>query len=225
MNIHQFTSNQEQAAELAKIIANKIDSVLQLKPQVCIAFSGGKSPIGLFHELNNIDIAWENVTITLVDERFLDPTHPESNENLIRQHLLINKAEKAFFVGLINPKSSILDSVKNANLHIKQIDIAVLGMGEDGHTASIFPCAPELKTVLDPMLTPERYVITTPENANYQRIGLSLSGILDIPQIFISINGKKKLEVLEHASLEPSYQYPISYVLKLHPNYEIFWHY
>ena len=222
MKIHKFQDNPQQVEELARAIAQSIQTTLQKQDHATLAVSGGKSPIKLFERLSRYDLAWEKVTITLVDERFLAVDHPDSNENLVRNHLLINHAEKAFFNGLVTTRNA-LTSVSNANLHIKQIDIAILGMGEDGHTASIFPCCAELDAALDPQLTPEKYIITHPKTANHERIGLSLSGILEIPQIYISLNGAKKLEIIQDAAQAKTKYYPISYVLAERHDAEIFW--
>ncbi len=222
MKIQKFQDNQHQIEALSQAIVNSIQNALDKKGQVTLAVSGGKSPIKLFERLSHYDLMWEKVTITLVDERFVPTDHPDSNENLVRNHLLINHAEKAFFNGLVTT-DDVLTSASNANLHITQIDIAILGMGEDGHTASIFPCCNELNTALDPQLTPEKYIITNPKTANYARIGLSLSGILEIPQLYISLNGAKKLEIIQTAAESKTKTYPISYVINERNDAEIFW--
>lgn len=222
MNIKKFNSNHESAVELARLIAKTITYLLNMQPQVCIAFSGGRSPVELFKELSNYNIEWDKVTITLVDERFVATNDEDSNEYLIRKYLLINQAEKAFFIGLGQKNMHILDWVRNANLHVHKIDIAILGMGEDGHTASLFPDCPELQKALDISLTPQKYVITTPKSAKYQRIGLSLNGILEVPYLFLSINGAQKFHILEQAMQEVSYKYPISHILHKHNNLQIY---
>lgn len=223
MNFYRYSNAEEQSSELANQIATTLRQILSKQSQAVIAVSGGKSPIKLFEKLSHQELPWERVTITLVDERFLPVNHPDSNENLVHQHLLINNAEAAYFVGLYSDQD-ILACVNNANLHIKEIDIAILGMGEDGHTASIFPCCDELKAALDTQLTPEKYIITTPKTANYQRIGLSLSGILEVKHIFIAINGEKKLSIIEEAAKAPNLLYPISFVLSNRKDSQIYWH-
>lgn len=222
MKIHKFQNSQQQVEALAKDIAQSIQDILQKKGCVTIAVSGGKSPIKLFEQLSHRNLMWENITITLVDERFVATNHADSNENLVRNHLLINYAEKASLTGLVTT-SNLLTSASNANLRTTNIDIAILGMGEDGHTASIFPCCDELDLALDTQLTPEKYIITHPKTANYERIGLSLNGILDIPQIYISLNGAKKLEIIQAAAKTKTKIYPISYVLNERQDAKIFW--
>lgn len=222
MQIQKFQSNHDQVDTLAIKIAEKLQEVITKKGKATLAVSGGKSPITLFEKLSKAAIDWSKVTITLVDERFTAVDHEDSNENLVRKHLLINNAEQAYFIGLVTTRN-ILTSVSNANLKIDNIDVAVLGMGEDGHTASIFPCCDELDTALDTKLTTEKYLITRPKNANYERIGLSLSGILEVANVYISISGEKKLSIIESAMLAPTKQYPISYVIASHCNLQILW--
>lgn len=223
MQLHKFDTQNTQVASLATEITNKLSQIIKSKNHATLAVSGGKSPIALFTAMSHCDIEWEKVTITLVDERFLSTDHEDSNENLVRKNLLINFAEKAFFIGLVTTRN-IVSSAANANLQVKDIDVAILGMGEDGHTASIFPCCAELTNIIDTNLTTERYVISNPKTANHQRIGLSLNGILQIPNLYLSINGDKKMNIINQASQETSLSYPISYVLALQKNIQIFWY-
>lgn len=223
MQLYQFPSQEEQVSALADQIAQLLIDTIATNGRATLAVSGGKSPIKLFSELSKKELAWEKVTITLVDERFLATDHEDSNENLVRKYLLINKAEYAFFTGLVTTRN-IVYSTANANLQIDNIDVAILGMGEDGHTASIFPCCDELDAVLDTQLTVERYVVTNPKTAKYQRIGLSLNGILNVKHLLVSINGQKKLDIIQEAAQQETKQYPISYVLAARKDTQIFWH-
>lgn len=220
MQLHKLSSQEQQTIELADAISNKLIELIKQNGRAVIAVSGGKSPIALFNKLSKKELPWEKVTITLVDERFTDVTHEDSNENLVRKNFLINNAEQAFFIGLVSTRN-IISSTANANLQVPNIDIAILGMGEDGHTASIFPCCKELDVVLDTLVTTEKYVITSPTTANYQRIGLSLSAILQIPHLFLSINGEKKLAIINEAQIAVK-KYPISYVIANRQDLQIF---
>ena len=101
------------------------------------------------------------------------------------------------------------------------IDLAILGMGEDGHTASIFPCCNELKDALN---SNDSYIITNPAQAKYSRITLTLSAIMNIKSLILSINGSTKLNVLKEAALDENLNYPISFVLSKRPDTQIFWY-
>ena len=94
--------------------------------------SGGSSPISIFQDLNNSDLDWSKIKISLVDDRFVDKSHDDSNEKLLHDHLLINNAVIANFVSL---KSNFEDVLKIN----KPFDLMLLGMGEDAHFASLFP--------------------------------------------------------------------------------------
>jgi 6-phosphogluconolactonase len=224
MSMHQYSDNNHQISALSQELGKSIAQILNKKPRVTLAVSGGKSPIKLFEKLSHYPLEWKKVTITLVDDRFVPLEHMDSNERLVRQHLLVNNTAAANFISLVDPKHSITTCVNNANDAIKQIDLAIIGMGDDGHTASLFPCCHELLTAMDTSLTPQRYVITNPVNANHQRISLSLAGLLDIPKIFLSISGNKKKEILHSAEEGIDPQYPISYLLAEHHNLQIYWH-
>ncbi len=191
------------------------------KERITLAVSGGKSPIALLQKLSQMDLPWHNIDITLVDDRFIDETNIDSNAHLVKRYLLQNNAEVANFIHLISDENNIENSISNANNAIKNIDIAILGMGEDGHTASIFPDCPELINALE---TQQTYIITNPQNAKYQRIGLSMHALKKIPCLILSINGKIKHEVLIKANLQKDLHYPISYLLESRNDIQVYWH-
>jgi len=223
MKINKFENASEQVTALANHIELLIREILQKKPKVCLAVSGGKSPIPLFTKLSQYDLDWSRVTITLVDERFVANTHDDSNEKLITTYLLQNHAKSAHFIGLVKIESGLEQSLKIAESATPPIDIAILGMGEDGHTASIFPCAKELSVATNLQQNGSRYVITHPTTANYARLGLNLAAILNTPQLILSINGENKLTIMEKAIMANDKSLPVGLVLNQRPDTQIFW--
>lgn len=221
MNINLLSSEAEQIDLTIKSITDTVHSLLKQQNQVIIAVSGGKSPIALFKKLSSANIAWEKIIITLVDERITDINCADSNENLVRNYLLQNMAINARFKGLMLPEHTIQEMSDNANLWVNQIDIAVLGMGEDGHTASIFPECPEFSQAINKNLTPA-YIETNPISAKYRRIGLNLSGLIRIRNLILNASGENKLKVLKEAIKGNNQNYPISYLLKQRPDINIF---
>lgn len=207
LNIIKSTSEQEHTDTLANCLASLMCSTIEKKGVVTIALSGGKSPIPLFKRLSTLKLPWDKVTITLVDERVVDTNHIDSNENLVRTYLLKNLAKSAKFIGLINNNLTITPKI------FHNIDIAVLGMGADGHTASIFPDCKELEVALDPN-TQDTYIITTPISAKYQRVTLTLNSLKKIEHLILSINGTEKLKILQEAMKQENKNYPISYLIK-----------
>jgi 6-phosphogluconolactonase len=225
MNKKCLINETEQIDSIIKLITTTVHNLLKQQNQIVMAVSGGKSPIALFNKLSTIDIPWEKIIITLVDERLTNTDSLDSNENLVRTHLLQNKAVSAGFNGLILPEQDMQKMLNNANSWVDQIDIAILGMGEDGHTASIFPDCPEFNQAINRNIPPA-YIETNPISAKYTRIGLNLSGLIRIPHLILSItsgiHGNIKLKVLDEALNGNNQNYPISYLLKQRSNIHIF---
>ena len=139
--------------------------------------------------------------MTLADERWVDADHSDSNEKLVRENLLINEAHTAEFIPLKNPA---MDAVKGeiqterAIEPIGQFTLVILGMGDDGHTASLFPGAETLALGLD-MNSGRTAIAVTPPAAPHQRMSLTLPCLLNSQQIIIHISGAGKQDVLQAA--------------------------
>lgn len=221
MNLNVYATQKQQIDALSQAIFDYIMQTLKTKSQIVIAVSGGKSPIPLFTKLSNLELPWEKITITLVDERVVSPQDLDSNENLVRTYLLQSNAQKAKFIGIISDINDAKKCLDNINNNIKTIDLAILGMGEDGHTASIFPNMPELDEALH---TKNKYLITNPISAKYQRITLSLNGLVNISRLFLSITNEIKLNVFKESILSTNLSYPISYLLDKRDDISVYWH-
>jgi 6-phosphogluconolactonase len=211
INKEIFTNDADQIAILVETLTQKINTILQTKPEVVLAVSGGKSPINLFQALSKCDLDWSKIIITLVDERIIDINNENSNQKLVKDNLLINNAKSSQFIGLVNLNLTISQMLIQAQ-HIPNIDIAILGMGEDGHTASLFPDCDELTLAIDESY-PYKYIITTPKNNQFVRIGLCLKAIKEIPYKYIVIKGSNKIKVLEQALTQKDISIPISHLL------------
>jgi 6-phosphogluconolactonase len=146
---------------------------------------------------------WSRVTVIPVDERWVEEEHADSNAGLIKRYLLQNKAATAHFVGMKTPSDSAFESESEVNIKLAPyascIDVAVLGMGEDGHTASFFPGAQTLPRAMDPAGT-ECCVAVRPPTAEHDRMTLSLSALLRARHAYLHIAGLAKQEVLSLAS-------------------------
>ncbi len=225
MNKDLLSSNDQQIDLIVEYIIKTIHDLLKQQDQVTLAVSGGKSPIPLFEKLSDADIAWDKVTITLVDERVTETSSADSNELLVRTYLLKNHAASAKFNGLVLAQSNLPEMLDNANSWVNHIDIAILGMGEDGHTASIFPECPEFIQAIDKNAKPA-YIETNPLSAKYKRIGLNLSALIGTRHLILALIGIKtnptKLKVLNDAINGHQEDYPISYLLKQRPDVSIF---
>lgn len=204
MNIerHDFTSGTELAQELSGAIASKLAAAIAERGQATLAVSGGTTPLKLFEVLSRQMIDWTAVTITLVDERFVPPTSDRSNEKLVREHLLRDHAGVARFVGLYNPTATVETSALAAASRIdalpRPFDVVVLGMGNDGHTASFFPNADRLDQAIDP----KTRAIVLPihaEGAGEKRLTLTLPLVIEARMLALHIEGAEKQATLEKA--------------------------
>ncbi len=216
-----FTQTESPAASaqiLADAVAQNLRDTLATQPRATLAVSGGKSPIAFFQALNQQDLDWARVNITLVDERIVPTHHADSNTGLVRQHLLQNRAAAAQWLPLIDDAASegslknTADAVAFALRHYTQPDVLVLGMGGDGHTASIFPQAPQFADAVRADY-PQPLLHTSPITAPHERISMTLAAIVATPHVYLAISGADKRRVYEAAAQVQTAQYPISYVL------------
>ena len=217
-------SHAELNVRLAQDIAQRLAAAIQARGFAVLSVSGGKSPVALFEALRVIDIDWSRVRITLVDERCVPRSHPDSNALLVQTHLLQDLAAKAQLVFMVATTAEHLDTpatlAKAASLALTAAgvaDVLVLGMGADGHTASLFPDAPNLTDALDLRNTQTCMAIQfahPPANAPYARITQTLAQILSARHIVLPLSGTDKLNTLQQAWQQATPSLPISCVLQ-----------
>lgn len=201
--LHLFDTPTAMNTALATAITANLQNAINLRSKASLAVSGGPTPVELFQILSQAQIAWNQVYITLVDERWVDKHHEDSNERLIHTHLLQNKAKDAHFISLKTIAENPYDGVDEIQTRLQQslplpIDALVLGMGDDGHTASLFPHAENLYKGID--IQSDRLVIDMkPLTAPHDRISLTLPVILNSRHLYLQLNGKKQQQVLEQA--------------------------
>ena len=212
----------ELPAALAQDIAARLQAAIDARGQAVLTVSGGKSPIALFEALRILPIPWHQVTITLADERCVANTHADSNALLVRSHLLKDQAQAARLVPMIAddlPLSTPAQMAAQATTSLCVLgdaDVLVLGMGTDGHTASLFPEAPNLPLAMDLMQAPSCVAIELkhpPANAPHARISQNLSMLLRARHIVLPISGTDKLSVLASAKAQASLALPVSKLL------------
>jgi 6-phosphogluconolactonase len=209
---------------VAQDIAQRLNAAIQTRGFAVLSVSGGKSPVGLFEALRVIDIDWSKVRVTLVDERCVPRTHPDSNALLVQTHLLQDLAAQAQLVFMGATASAPLgtptqqaETARHALRAAGVTDVLVLGMGTDGHTASLFPEAPNLSQALDRRNTDTCVAIelkNPPANAPYARITQTLAQILSARHIVLPLAGADKRRTLQQAWPHATPALPISYVLQ-----------
>lgn len=213
---HAFDTPIECATALAKAVAQDLRATLAKQPRATLAVSGGRSPVSFFQILSRADLDWGSVDIILADERIVPTTHADSNTALVRQHLLQNRAAAARWIPLIEDDTADLQperTVQAASAHYRRPDVLVLGMGADGHTASLFPQSPQLAEAMSPdCVQPLMY--TEPVTAPHGRISLTAAEIARVPHFYLAIGGAEKKAVYERAIGEPE-TYPVGKVLRM----------
>ncbi|MDP6959430.1 MAG: 6-phosphogluconolactonase [Planctomycetota bacterium] len=202
--------------ELGDRIAHLLQQGVESRGYASLVVSGGSTPKGLFQVLSRKSIEWEKVHVTLADERWVEVDSDQSNERFVRENLLQNRARTARFLGLMNDRISPEEGCAQAISRLREIarpfDVVILGMGEDGHTCSWFPCSDEIDTVLT---TREVCVPVNPFTVSDPRLTISMSGILESRQIIVHIVGENKWFVYRKALKAESIQRtPISAVLR-----------
>ena len=204
-------------------IASILKNALETNNRASLLVSGGNTPKKLFEALSNIKLPWEKICVGLVDERCIDVTQKESNEFLVRTTLLQNYAQKAPFIGMY---SKDIDVDALSQLYQKELypyDVVLLGMGTDGHTASLFPHNERLKEAFDAHAK-EEIILIEPQSAPYTRMSMNLKAILSAQHLFLHFEGKEKYVVYEKALKENNpFVTPISAVLHSKKNVEVYY--
>ena len=209
--------------QLARQIAQALRDAIAARGWATLAVSGGKSPIALFEQLRDQALDWSQVTMLLVDERCVPHDHTDSNTALVHQHLLQGGAAAASLATLFDTvpadlnDAALFDLVASANQRLSVIpfplDVVVLGMGEDGHTASLFPNAPGLAHALT-SAGPIAWV--RPNTAPHARLTFTLPVLLAARHLHLPIAGDAKHRVYQAAAQASNLALPISLLLN-HP--------
>ncbi|QBC30894.1 MULTISPECIES: 6-phosphogluconolactonase [Pandoraea] len=195
-----FPTRQAQALALANAVVARLDEALTIRPRALLAVSGGTSPKAFLLQLARLPVAWRDVDITLVDDRWLPPTHAQSNARLVAETLLPG-ATGAHWLPLVDTATSAALQVRTLNDTWRHgvPQVAVLGMGEDGHTASLFADAAQWH---DAIATHDKFVLVQPQHAPHLRVSWSLAALASCERLLLQIQGPAKRAVFEAAQAE-----------------------
>lgn len=183
---------------LAARVALDLRAAIGAKGRASMAVPGGSTPGPFLSALAKENLDWDKVTVTLTDERCVPADHARSNQMLVAQHLLQGRAQAAQFVALYADDQEI-DKVEAAlTQQVLPLNVCVLGMGSDMHTASLFPGTPGLARLLD--LNSDRLVdFVDPPDANEPRVTLTARALAAANHTYLLIKGADKHAALERA--------------------------
>ena len=212
-----FFDSREAASSAAAVeIVHRLSNRLNVQPAASLVVSGGTTPAGCFEELAETSIDWERVHILLSDERWVPPDDEASNEKLVRDTLLQKHAAAARLLPVFSASATINQRCDEIDQQIRVLPFpfscALLGMGEDGHFASLFPDADNLGEGLD--VDNEQLCIAVSTAASpHPRVSLTLAALARSDSIVLLMFGDKKREVYEQAKVKGS-ELPVAQLLR-----------
>lgn len=224
--IHRFATPADLANQLAKDVRLALAQALCNHDAASIAVSGGTTPKAFFKALSNEKMDWVRVGVHLVDERCVPADSDQLNAHLVGDNFMQNHAATAKFIPLYDHASmNAEDAARRAEHHLPErgFDLVVLGMGADGHTASLFPNGDRLADGLD-LQSQAKLIAMRAPGAGVPRLTLTLAEILRAGRIILHIEGHDKMTVLEQALAgTDETEMPIRAVLNNAAALEIYW--
>lgn len=214
MNFVEYPDRELMMMGLADKLAGELGRALRQKDSVSLCVPGGTTPGPVFDTLSEVHLDWDRIAVFLNDERWVPEDHPRSNTRLLRERLIKGRAATANLVPLYaeadTPEWRLAELAEGIQPHLP-IDVLLLGMGTDMHTASLFPGADRLAEALSPdapILLPMRA-----EGAGEPRVTLSARVLADAMNIHVLITGAEKRAAIERARNLPVEQAPVRAVL------------
>ncbi len=217
LDIHRFEKNESLVETLVGEVETWLAEAIAERGYALLAVSGGRTPAPFFRALSRCTLDWSRVTVTLADERWVPEDHGDSNARLVQQHLLQGPAARARFVGLYSDAPTLEEGAAVADARLRGLglpfDAVILGMGEDGHTASLMPGSEALMSALNPRGGRLCRAVRAP-GVVQPRLTLTLAALLTSRRILLHIVGDAKWRVLERARTPgPVAELPVRAVL------------
>jgi 6-phosphogluconolactonase len=191
--LETFLGPDDVADAAADAIGAALEGALDARGRASLVATGGRSPGPVYDRLSRADLDWAHVAVTLSDERHVDAGSPNANARLLRERLFVGPAAQAQYLPLTDYAERVLRK-------LLPFDAVMLGMGEDGHIASLIPGSPVLAHAMDP----DGAALTAESPKGFgsppvARITLTLAALLQSRAIFLLIAGEAKRQVIERA--------------------------
>ena len=212
MQRHVFPNIEELSQAFADFAATTLQNTLAHKPQATLVVPGGNTPRYYLPALAECALPWDRIIVTLSDERWVDVNDAQSNEHLVKQHLMNHLPANTRFVGLKTRHDNPLAAVDEIHQRLDRLplplSLTVLGLGEDGHIASLFPG-------MNPDLTDTHHcVAVAPPVAPSLRVSLSLDILANSEHIALVVTGNNKRRLLDQLNEYPDSKLPIVWLLQ-----------
>ena len=228
--IETFADGDAWAVACAARLTDALAAALAEAGKAVFAGSGGSTPAPIYRRMAEADLDWSRVAVTLIDERYVPETSPDSNAALLKQTLMTGPAAAARFVPLFHPAVTV-DRAAALAAHALaaeggKLDAVLLGMGEDGHICSMFPDSPTLKTLLSPALRPT--VLGVPHGRDgaapsLERLTINLPYLMSARRVVLALTGAAKRAVFEReAAGDPATQ-PIAALIAARVPLDVLW--
>ncbi len=228
--IDSFPTVEAWAEACAARLSADLSAAVAANGRALFAGPGGSTPSPIYARLAQADLDWSRVAVTLIDERYVPETSPESNARLIQDVLLTGPAAAARFIPLYRPAVTVDRAAAEAAAALKaeggRFDTVLLGMGEDGHICSMFPNSPTLKTLLTPTLKPT--VLGVPPGRDgaaptIERLSVNLAYLIGAGRVILALKGRAKREVFEREAQGDPKTQPIAALIANRVPLEVLW--
>ena len=228
--IEAFADGAAWAAAAAARLAEALAEGVAAEGRAVFAGAGGSTPSPVYARLAQADLDWSKVTATLVDERYVPETSPESNAALMKRTLLTGPAAIARFLPLYAPSVTVDRAAAEASKALAaeggRLDAVLLGMGEDGHICSMFPESPTLKTLLTPNLKPAVYGVPPGRDGmapSLERLSINLPYLIGARRVVLALTGSAKRAVFEREAAGDPRIHPIAAMIAAKVPLEVLW--
>lgn len=226
MNIHEFESRSDAAIAAGKRIINALHRRLETHDSAAVVVSGGTTPAPVYDYMAHKELDWHRVHVLLSDERWVPADHADSNEKMLRDALEKSRASYAQITSYFDAQDSLEDRCGQLDKELAGLPLpftsVLLGMGDDGHFASLFPDDDELKAALD-LQSPRNFVPVDTGSSPHRRISMTLPALLRCEEVLLLISGAEKRSVLEQAA-DPGSELPIAALLRqMRVPVDLFW--
>lgn len=200
----EFESRSALDKQMAEDVAAVLQQAMESRGKASLVVSGGSTPKGFFQAMAHKAIDWSRLTITLADDRWVPPSHEDSNDRLVQENMLQGPARAAKFIPLVtddaHPRDAV-DRVCKSLADLGTVDVMILGMGGDGHFASLFPDSDTLKPGLD-LRSGNTLIAVDPPVAPHARMSMTLPRIFDTRHLLLHLVGDDKRAIWNRACAE-----------------------